>query len=147
MLHRAHESGDSAHSGSPGEQGRPCSVTVRFRQCSGLYPHVLVQTTLTKHYVPLHIVDLILDYNDHFRIRVSELEVISELHKLEVGIITGCTISVTLFALAMNMIVKSAECRGAPEPIGESVWMPVYPQKAGKTFPVGTEEVQTSPRH
>ncbi|KAK7889536.1 hypothetical protein WMY93_025096 [Mugilogobius chulae] len=35
-------------------------------------------------------------------------------HRLEKGIITGCTISVTLFALAMNMLVKSAEpeCRG-----------------------------------
>lgn len=37
----------------------------------------------------------------------------SDWHKLEVGI-TGCTISVILFAVAMNMIVKSAEpeCRG-----------------------------------
>ena len=37
----------------------------------------------------------------------------SEWHKLEKGIITGCTISVILFALAMNMLVKSAEvqCR------------------------------------
>ena len=38
----------------------------------------------------------------------------SDRHQLEVGIITGCTISVILFALAMNMLVKAAEpeCRG-----------------------------------
>ncbi|XP_030004234.1 uncharacterized protein LOC115429122 [Sphaeramia orbicularis] len=34
--------------------------------------------------------------------------------KVEIGIITGCTISVTLFTLAMNMLIKAAEpeCRG-----------------------------------
>ncbi|KAK0146299.1 hypothetical protein N1851_014401 [Merluccius polli] len=38
----------------------------------------------------------------------------SDWHQLEVGIIPDCTISVTLFALAMNMVVKAAEpeCRG-----------------------------------
>ena len=80
----------------------------------GSIPHKLVETTMTKHHVPHHVVDLILDYYDQFRMRVSAGAVTSEWHKLEVGVITGCTISVTLFALAMNMIVKSAEpgCRG-----------------------------------
>lgn len=77
-------------------------------------PHQLVQTTMTKHRVPHHIADLILNYYDQFRMRVPAQEVTSEWHRLEVGTITGCTISVTLFVLAMNMIVKSAEpeCRG-----------------------------------
>lgn len=80
----------------------------------GSIPHKLVQTTMTKHHVPHHIADLILDYYNHFRMRVSAGGVTSDWHKLEVGIITGCTISVILFAVAMNMIVKSAEpeCRG-----------------------------------
>lgn len=79
----------------------------------GSIPHKLVQTTMTKHHVPHHIADLILDYYNHFRMRVSAGGVTSDWHKLEVGI-TGCTISVILFAVAMNMIVKSAEpeCRG-----------------------------------
>lgn len=77
-------------------------------------PHKLVQTTMTKHHVPHHVVDLILDYYEQFRMRVTMGEITSVWHKLEVGIIIGCTISVTLFALAMNMFVKSAEpeCRG-----------------------------------
>ena len=46
--------------------------------------------------------------------RTSSGNVTSNWHRLERGIITGCTISVTLFALAMNILVKSAEkeCRG-----------------------------------
>ena len=53
--------------------------------------------------------DLILDYYKSFKLRVT-----SEWHRLEKGIITGCTISVILFALAMNMLVKSAS---------EPLWM------------------------
>ena len=39
---------------------------------------------------------------------------ISTWHYLERGIITGCTISATLFAQAMNLLIKTAEleCRG-----------------------------------
>ncbi len=63
--------------------------------------------------------DLILDYYRKFSLRVSTGQLTSDWHQLEVGIITGCTISVTLFALAMDMLVKAAEteCRG---PLGKS---------------------------
>ncbi|KAK7880264.1 hypothetical protein WMY93_030631 [Mugilogobius chulae] len=55
------------------------------------------------------------------RIRVSSGAVTSSWHNLELGIITGCTISVMLFSLAMNMIVKSAEpeCRGPKSKSGQ----------------------------
>lgn len=45
--------------------------------------------------------------------RISSGAITSTWHKVEIGIITGCTISVTLFSLAMNMLTKSAEpeCR------------------------------------
>jgi len=58
--------------------------------------------------------DLILDYYNSFKLRFSTGSTTSECHKLEKGIITGCTISVVIFALAINMLVKSAEvqCRG-----------------------------------
>ncbi|KAJ3593949.1 hypothetical protein NHX12_006282 [Muraenolepis orangiensis] len=58
--------------------------------------------------------DLIADYYSNFRMRVSSGAITSSWHKVEIGIITGCTISVTLFSLAMNMLTKSAEpeCRG-----------------------------------
>ena len=80
----------------------------------GSIPHKLVETALDRHHVPGKIRDLILDYYKSFKLRVTSGTVTSEWHRLEKGIITGCTISVILFALAMNMLVKSAEveCRG-----------------------------------
>jgi hypothetical protein len=80
----------------------------------GSIPHKLVHLTLTKHYVPSKCRDLIADYYTNFRMRVSSGAIISHWHKMEIGIITGCSISVTLFSLAMNILNKSAEpeCRG-----------------------------------
>lgn len=77
-------------------------------------PHKLVHLTLMKHHVPSRCRDLIADYYNNFRMRVSSGSTASSWHKAEIGIITGCTISVTLFSLAMNMLTKSAEpeCRG-----------------------------------
>ena len=80
----------------------------------GSIPHKLVEEALRLHYVPNNIRDLIMDYYNQFHIRITSGRVTSDWHRLQRGIITGCTISATLFALAMNMLVKSAEveCRG-----------------------------------
>ncbi len=79
-----------------------------------MIPHKLVETSLDRHHVPRKIKDLILNHYGNFRLRVTSGSVTSDWHQLEKGIITGCTVSVSLFALAMNMIVKAAEteCRG-----------------------------------
>ncbi len=79
----------------------------------GSISHKLVQLTLTKHHVPTRVRDLIADYYNNFRMRTSSGALTSGWHKIEIGIITGCTISVILFSLAMNMLTKSAEpeCR------------------------------------
>lgn len=74
----------------------------------GSMPHKLVLKELERHHVPAAVRDLIMDYYSNFSLRVSAGSTTSEWHRLEVGIITGCTISVILFALAMNMLVKSA---------------------------------------
>jgi len=76
-------------------------------QCS--IPHKLVEVSLEKHHIPQKVKDLILDYYSKFSLRVSTGQLTSDWHQLEVGIITGYTISVTLFALAMNMLRQSAE--------------------------------------
>ncbi|XP_035688709.1 LOW QUALITY PROTEIN: uncharacterized protein LOC118424272 [Branchiostoma floridae] len=80
----------------------------------GSIPHKLVETALTRHHVPESIQNLILDYYSNFWLRAGSSTATSAWQRLEKGIITGCTISVPLFALAMNMIVKGAEagCRG-----------------------------------
>ncbi|XP_024141063.1 uncharacterized protein LOC112154399 [Oryzias melastigma] len=70
--------------------------------------------TLKRHHVPETITSLLMDYYNNFQLRVTSGASTSAWQRLEKGIITGCTISVPLFSLAMNMIVKSAEveCRG-----------------------------------
>lgn len=80
----------------------------------GSIPHKLVEIALTRHHVPENITNLILDYYNNFLLRVTSGSSTSAWQRLEKGIITGCPISVPLFSLAMNMIVKSAEveCRG-----------------------------------
>ncbi|KAL1267230.1 hypothetical protein QQF64_002905 [Cirrhinus molitorella] len=80
----------------------------------GSIPHKVVETSLTRHHVPEKIRGLILNYYSCFNLRVTSGATTSAFHRLEKGIITGCTISVILFTLAMNMLVKSAkvECRG-----------------------------------
>ncbi len=80
----------------------------------GSIPHKLVELTLTKHHIPTRVRDLIADYYNNFRMRTSSGAVTSGWHKIEIGTITGCTISVILFSLAMNMLTMSAEpeCRG-----------------------------------
>lgn len=80
----------------------------------GSIPHKLVELALHRHHVPSKIKDLILDYYNNFRLRVTSGSVTSDWQRLGKGIITSCTISVILFTLAMNMVVKAAEveCRG-----------------------------------
>lgn len=73
----------------------------------------LLETSL-RHHIPGKIRDLSLDYYSCFSLRVTSGTVLSTFHRLEKGIITSCTVSVILFDLAMNMLVKSGEvkCRG-----------------------------------
>lgn len=79
----------------------------------GSISHKLVVTTLDRHHVPNKIKDLNLNYYEN-GLRVTFGNSTSDWHQLKKGIITGCTISIILFALAMNMVVKAAEteCRG-----------------------------------
>ncbi|XP_029688563.1 uncharacterized protein [Takifugu rubripes] len=58
-------------------------------------PHKLVELALHLHHVPSKIKDLILNYDNKFRLRVTSGSVTADWHHLEKGIITGCTISDT----------------------------------------------------
>ncbi|KAJ3607591.1 hypothetical protein NHX12_024642 [Muraenolepis orangiensis] len=109
----AYRCGDTAYSGGQ-NKGNLSVLWLDLENAFGSIPHKLVQFTLTKHHVPSRCRDLIADYYSNFRMRVSSGAITSSWHKVEIGIITGCTISVTLFSLAMNMLIKSAEpeCRG-----------------------------------
>ncbi len=111
---RTHRSGESVDPGGKGDQRRPRRTLAGSYQRLRVHSPQAVKEALTRHHVPETICNLILDYYNSFRLRVSSGTVTSAWQRLEKGIITGCTISVSLFVLAMNMIVKSAEveCRG-----------------------------------
>ncbi|KAL4001244.1 hypothetical protein ACER0C_006543 [Sarotherodon galilaeus] len=74
----------------------------------GSIPHKLVEQALNQCYIPEKLRNLILDYCANFHLRVSCGTTTSDWHKLEKGIITGCTISPILFALAMNILKDAA---------------------------------------
>ena len=80
----------------------------------GNIPCKLVEEALKRHHVLGKINILILGYYDNFQIRISSRIIIYDWHRLKRGIITGCTLSATIFTLAINMIVKLAkiECWG-----------------------------------
>lgn len=69
----------------------------------GSIPHKLVEEALNWHHILGKFRELILDYYNGFSLRVAAGSTTSEWLKLEKEIITGCTISVILFALPMNM--------------------------------------------
>ena len=68
----------------------------------GSIPHKLVEEALRRHCVPAMICNLINNYYQNFKMRISSNSSWSEWHKLEKGIIMECT-------MAMNMLVKAAE--------------------------------------
>lgn len=104
----------SKTSSAPGPSGDLAVLWLDLANAYGSFPHKLVETSLDRYHVPGKIKDLILDYYSCFSLRVTSGTKISTFHRLEKGIITRCTISVILFTLAINMLVKSAEveCRG-----------------------------------
>ena len=56
-------------------------------------PHKLVEVALERYHFPDRISDLILDYNKTFKMRTILKGSISAWHRLERGIITGCSLS------------------------------------------------------
>lgn len=86
-------------------------------------PHKLEGAALVRHHVPSNIKNLIMYYSDNFNLRITSEAVSSDQYWLKKGIITSCTILVTLFALALNMVKSAeAECRGPKTKSG--VWQP-----------------------
>lgn len=79
----------------------------------GLKPNKVVEPSLVQHLVPSK--GLGLNHYRNYRLLWVTLGYAkSDCHWLKQWIITYCTISVMLFTLAMNMLLKAAEieCRG-----------------------------------
>ena len=75
----------------------------------GSIPHKLVDLTLAKYHIPLRVRDMLKHYFNNFVMRFTVADYTTAWQRLEVGVVTGCTISVVLFSATMNLLVKSAE--------------------------------------
>ena len=75
----------------------------------GSIPHSLIVTALRKAHIPDDECKLVESYYSNIQIRFTTKAFTTEWQKLEKGIITGCTLSVILFSLAMTMLVASAK--------------------------------------
>ena len=75
----------------------------------GSIPHHIIMESLKNTHVPEKVQDLIRSYYDEVRIRFSTPAFTTEWQRVERGIITGCTLSVILFVLAMTMLVEEAK--------------------------------------
>ena len=75
----------------------------------GSIPHSLIQIALRRAHVPDEICKLVESYYANVEIRFTTKDFTTDWQRVEKGIITGCTLSVVLFALSMTMLVMSVK--------------------------------------
>ena len=75
----------------------------------GSIPHDVIQRALVEAHVPEKARHLIESYYSDVKIRFTTKSFTTEWQRVEKGIITGCTLSVILFALTMSWLVESAK--------------------------------------
>ena len=73
----------------------------------GSIPHDVIKKALERAHVPERPRQLIESYYSNVKIRFTTKTFTTEWQKVERGIITGCTLSVILFALTMSWLVES----------------------------------------
>ena len=78
----------------------------------GSVPHKVLKLAMEHFWFPSEVQDLLMSYYDNFVMRFSTGEFTTGWQRLEVGIAAGCTISVVLFVLVMEMILKSTSTEG-----------------------------------
>ena len=71
----------------------------------GSIPHETIFKALKEAHVPEELVNLIENYYQDVKIRFTTQNFVTDWQKVEKGIITGCTISVVLFSLAIIYVV------------------------------------------
>ena len=75
----------------------------------GSVPHQLVYTALDFYHIPKQVIAMIKTYFQHCKMRFTVNGFTTDLQDLEKGIMTGCTVSIIIFIIAMNIILKRAE--------------------------------------
>ncbi|XP_053395693.1 uncharacterized protein LOC128555904 [Mercenaria mercenaria] len=86
----------------------------------GSLPHQLIEEAMKQYYIPELIQGIMDEYFNGIQLRFAVGNRITSWQKLEKGIVTGCTISVVLFVMRMNLIINAAkrETRGPKTAFG-----------------------------
>ena len=90
----------------------------------GSVPHQLLWKTLEAHHVPQPVIHILQEYFSGFMMRFSTKTYTTRWVPLEVGIAMGCTISPSLFVLAMQILLKAAGSNIPEAHIGKGVYIP-----------------------
>jgi hypothetical protein len=85
------------------------AVWLHLANAYGSIPHQLIYTALQHYHVDQHIQKIITSYLDGIRLRFTVGDQLTEWQKLEKGIVTGCTVSVVLFIMGMNLLINAAQ--------------------------------------
>ena len=91
------------------KKGELAVIWLDLANAYGTLPHQLIDITLQKYHVPDKVRKLLDHYYNNFKLRFTVEEFTTNWQDLEIGIVTGCTISVIVFAAAANLLVNEAE--------------------------------------
>ena len=76
--------------------------------------HQLIYTALQHYHIDCHIQKIVTSYLDGIKLRFSVGDQMTHWQKLKKGIVTGCTVSMVLLIMGMNLLINSTkrETRG-----------------------------------
>ncbi|XP_052267689.1 uncharacterized protein LOC127869268 [Dreissena polymorpha] len=75
----------------------------------GSIPHQLIYTALRHYHVDGHIQKIIITNLNGIRLRFTVGDQLTRWQKLEMEIVTGCTVPVVLFIIGMNLLINAAQ--------------------------------------
>ena len=75
----------------------------------GSVPHKLIETVLEHYHIPEKTARIVRDYLERIHLRFRVGDYITSWQRLEKGIVTGCTISVIMFVMAMNFMIEAGK--------------------------------------
>ena len=90
----------------------------------GSIPHKLIEVAMKQYHIPDCIQGIINGYFEGIRLRFAVGNKMTSWQRLEKGIVTGCTISVVLFVMGMNLIIKAAKRETRGPQTASGVYLP-----------------------
>ena len=91
------------------DKGNIARVWLDLANAYGSVPHRLIKRAMAQYHIPNKMQDIILRYYSNIKVRFTMRTFTTKYQRLEKGIVTGCTVSVILFVMAINLIIKIAE--------------------------------------